>query len=98
MRTEGKGEEFMERLDREGFDSMLSQASDALDEHALDEYWKAFADWDRRRGHLEMYRSGDFEKLAPYEGRVAELAVPSLILWGEDDPFAPVAGAYRFHR
>ena len=23
---------------------------------------------------------------------------PTLLLWGEDDPFAPVAGAHRFQR
>jgi haloalkane dehalogenase len=24
--------------------------------------------------------------------------VPALVLWGEHDPFAPVAGAHRFHK
>jgi pimeloyl-ACP methyl ester carboxylesterase len=43
-----------------------------------------------------MYRSGDFEKLAGY--RLAELAVPALLVWGEKDEFAPVAGAHRFER
>jgi haloalkane dehalogenase len=37
------------------------------------------------------------EKLAAYEGRLAGLGVPTLILWGETDAFAPVAGAHRFH-
>ena len=45
---------------------------------------------------LDLYRSGDFEKLAPYEGRLGELGVPTLILWGEDDEFAPISGAKRF--
>ena len=57
------------------------------------EYFKAFADEPRRRGQLELYRSGDFEKLAAYEGRLAALDVPFLALWGEHDAFAPVAGA-----
>jgi haloalkane dehalogenase len=47
---------------------------------------------------LELYRSGDFEKLEAYEGRLAALGLPALILWGEHDPFAPVAGAHRFAR
>jgi pimeloyl-ACP methyl ester carboxylesterase len=63
---------------------------------AVDEYFKAFADADRRRGQLELYRSGDFEKLAPYEGKLAELGVATLLLWGADDFAAPVAGAHRF--
>ena len=49
-------------------------------------------------GILEMYRSGDFSKLEPYRGKLAALDVPFLALWGEDDPFAPVAGAYRFQK
>ena len=49
-------------------------------------------------GHLELYRSGDFEKLVPYDGRVAALAVPALILWGGQDRFASVKMADRFHR
>jgi haloalkane dehalogenase len=24
--------------------------------------------------------------------------VPTLLIWGEDDPFSPVAGAHRFQR
>ncbi|MCV4677330.1 lysophospholipase, partial [Escherichia coli] len=67
-----------------------------MDDAALDEYWKAYEGWDRRRAHLELYRSGDFEKIAAYDMGV--LDVPALILWGADDPFAPVAGAHRFAR
>jgi haloalkane dehalogenase len=45
-----------------------------------------------------MYRSGDFEKIAPHEGKLAEMGVPTLLLWGAADQFAPVAGAHRFAR
>ena len=41
-----------------------------------------------------MYRSGDFSKLERFD--LAALGVPALLVWGEDDPFAPVAGAHRF--
>ena len=46
-----------------------------MSDRALDEYWKAFADDTRRMAHLELYRSGDFEKLAPYEGALARLGL-----------------------
>jgi haloalkane dehalogenase len=98
MRTEGQGEELMRNLDRDGFGAMLAQASQAFDDAALDEYWRAYDGDERRRTHLDFYRSMDFEKLAPYEGRLAALGVPALILWGENDQFAPVAGAHRFER
>ena len=62
------------------------------------EYFKAFADEPRRRGQLELYRSGEFSELEAYDGKLAALGVPFLALWGEEDPFAPVAGAQRFAR
>ena len=40
----------------------------------------------------------DFSKLAPYEGGLARLGVPTLLLWGAEDQFAPVGGAYRFKK
>ena len=96
LRTEGQGEQFVEGVDREGFAGLLNSVSTGITEDAVDEYFKAFGDEDRRRGQLELYRSGDFEKLEPYEGRLAALGVPTLLLWGADDFAAPVAGAHRF--
>jgi haloalkane dehalogenase len=96
LRTEGQGEQFVEGVDREGFAGLLGSVSTGIAPDAVDEYFKAFGDADRRRGQLELYRSGDFEKLEPYEGKLAELGVPTLLLWGADDFAAPVAGAHRF--
>ena len=96
MRAEGQGEELVDSMTREGFGQVLQGSSTGMDESAVDEYFKAFAGEDRRRGQLELYRSGDFEELEAYEGCLAAMDVPSLLLWGESDPFAPVAGARRF--
>jgi haloalkane dehalogenase len=98
MRTAGRGEELVDGMTRERFDRILRGFSTGMEDRAIDEYYKAFADEPRRRGQLELYRSGDFEKLEPYEGRLAALGVPFLALWGEEDPFAPVAAAHRFER
>jgi haloalkane dehalogenase len=96
LRTPGQGEQLVDDMTRESFGGLLASVSSRMSPRAVDQYFKAFADEPRRRGQLELYRSGDFEKLAPYEGRLAQLGVPFLALWGEDDPFAPVAGAHRF--
>src|SRR3954451_12139137 len=96
FQTEGEGEQLIGQIDRAGFGAMLGQLIPGIDEHSIDEYWKAFGDDVRRQGTLELYRSGDFAKLEPYEGKLAELGVPTLILWGESDPFAPIGGAHRF--
>jgi haloalkane dehalogenase len=98
LRTEGEGEKLLEAMTRDGFGQMMSAVSTGMDGATADEYWKAFETETGRRGILELYRSGDFEKLEPYEGKLAELGVPTLLLWGENDPFAPVAGAHRFKR
>lgn len=97
LRTPGEGEQLLEALDRDGFGQLLGAAGD-FSERALDEYWKALDSPEGRAGVLDMYRSGDFGQLAQYEGCLAELGVPTLIVWGEDDQFSPVAGAHRFKR
>jgi haloalkane dehalogenase len=97
MRTPGEGERLIESYTRERFTAAMRAGSSRMSDEALDEYWKSFADDTRRRGHLELYRSGDFDKLIPYEGAVAALGVPTLILWGEQDRFASVHMARRFH-
>jgi haloalkane dehalogenase len=94
LRTPGQGEELVDGLDRGGFGSMLRTVSPSLDDRSIDEYFKAYGSPERRRGQLELYRSGEFSELEDYD--LAAVAAPALILWGEDDPFAPLAGAHRF--
>jgi haloalkane dehalogenase len=96
LREPSTGEQLLESVDRDGFAAMLRSQSPGMSDQAIGEYWKAYADDERRRGQLEMYRSGDFEKLERFE--LASLGVPALLVWGEDDEFAPVAGAHRFER
>lgn len=96
MREPGTGEQLIEALDRDGLAALLRQSSPRMSDEAIDQYWKAFADETRRRGHLELYRSGDFSKLEGYD--LAGLGVPALLVWGEDEEYAPVAGAHRFQR
>jgi haloalkane dehalogenase len=98
MRTPGQGEELVAGFEREGFGALMRSLSAGFDERAIAEYWLAFETEEGRRGMLELYRSGDFSKLEPYAGKLAALGVPALILWGENDPFAPVAGAHRFRK
>jgi haloalkane dehalogenase len=97
-RTPGTGEEMMEGMTREGFEALLRQNGSGFDDAALDEYWKCFGDETRRHGHLEFWRSADFLKLERFDGKLAELGVPTLLLWGETDPFAFVSSARRFQR
>jgi haloalkane dehalogenase len=98
LRTPGQGEELVDGMTLEAFTGLLASFSKGIGPEDAREYFKAFADEPRRRGQLELYRSGEWEKLEAYDGALAALGVPFLALWGEDDPFAPVAGAQRFAR
>jgi haloalkane dehalogenase len=92
------GEGFVFGLDREGFGGMLNGSGSTFSDEELDAYWKPFAEGRGQRATLDFYRSMDFEKLAPWDGKLAQLSVPKLILWGAEDPFASMAAAKRFHR
>jgi haloalkane dehalogenase len=96
LRTEGEGERLVSELDRTAMTRMLRAVGRGFGDEAIHQYFKAFTTEEGRRGILDLYRSGDFEKLEPYAGKLAALGVPLLALWGEDDVFAPPASAYRF--
>jgi haloalkane dehalogenase len=95
VRAEG-GEKVIGDMTRASFGALMDWAVRDIDRATVDEYWKCLQDDERRGSILDLYRSGDFEKLAPYAGRLAELGVPALLLWGDEDQFAPLGGAYRF--
>jgi len=98
MQTPIQGEALVDSLSRDGFATLLNEASNEFDERALDEYWKVFSTADGRRGMLELYRSFDLDELEPYQRRLAELEVPTLILWGQQDEYLPLDYASRFAR
>jgi len=98
MRTPGQGEQLMDNLTKDAFAAMLRDFGGRLSDEAIDEYFKAFETADGRMGMLDLYRSGDLEKLRPYDGQLAGINAPTLILWGQNDPTVPVAVARRFEQ
>jgi haloalkane dehalogenase len=98
LRTEGEGEQVLANITRDLFAMGLRHISPQLPDDAVEEYWKAYGDEQRRQAQLDLYRSGDFSKLEPYDGRLGALGVPTMIVWGAKDEFAPVGGAHRFHK
>lgn len=95
LRTPGTGEQMIDGMEREGFGALMRSVGTGFEDADIDEYWLSFESEAGRSGVLEMYRSGNFEDLIPYEGKLAALDVPTLVLWGESDDFAPVASAHR---
>ena len=97
LRSE-QGEKLIAAIDRDGFAGVLRSDGAAFDEATIDAYWRPFAECRGREATLEFYRSMDFEKLDPFQVGFAALGVPTLLLWGAEDEFAPLAGAKRFKR
>jgi len=96
LRTPGQGEQLLDNMTKEAFATMIRDFGGRMTDEAIDEYWKTFTSPEGRTGILELYRSGDIEKLKPYDGQVGAMGVPALILWGKNDPLAPVSYAERF--
>jgi haloalkane dehalogenase len=93
-----QGAELVAAMTRDGFAALMRAAGDPFEEDDLDAYWAPFEDGRGRRATLDFYRSMDFVKLEPYQGKLGQLGVPTLLLWGTEDEFAPLAGARRFQR
>jgi haloalkane dehalogenase len=98
LQTPGEGEQAIEQLTREAFGAVLTSVSSGMTAQDLDEYHRPFLTPEGRLAQLDLYRSGDFSELEGYEAKLGALGVPALMLWGADDPYAPVAGAYRFQK
>ena len=52
---------------------------------------------DSRKVALDLYRSGDMEKILPYEGQLAAMQVPVTVVFGENDPYISQAAARKLH-
>ena len=98
LRAEGEGERLVSHMTPERLEANLAQLSEGIGPDAVEEYFKAYKDEDRRRAQLELWRSFEPEQLVPLQAPFAGLDVPSLIFWGERDEFATVEIAHRFHR
>ena len=60
---------FMDNVSRELLGTVLAQLSAGMTEEDHDACWKCLSTPDRRAAMLEMYRSGDFEKLERLPGQ-----------------------------
>lgn len=96
LRTPAVGEELIRGLSREAFGGAIGALSPGMDDTDIDEYYRAFATDEQRLAQLDLYRSGEMSELEPYQPKLAAIGVPTLILWGGEDAFAPLTGAHRF--
>jgi len=78
--------------------SMRKNAPGLSDAHLRKVYALSFAKPSVRRMVLRLYRTTDFRDFAPWEERLHALTarVPTLVLWGDRDPYIAPHYAERF--
>ena len=99
MRSE-QGESLVGGLDRDGFGAMLNAGAQRVRRRRRSTRTgrrspTTAAVSGRRSSSIARWTSRSSK---PWQGKLAELGVPTLLLWGAEDPFAPLAGARRFER
>ena len=98
LRTEGEGERLVAAMTRDGFGQMLATISRGMDEVVANEYWKTLRPRAAGRASSSSIAPATSRSSSHTRAGSPQLGVPTLLLWGENDPFAPVAGAHRFKR
>ena len=89
MRTPEQGEQLVDGMTLEGFTAMMASISKGIGPDDAREYFKAFADEPRRRGQLELYRSGEFSELEAYDGQAGGARGPVPGAVGRGRPVRP---------
>lgn len=93
------GDLAMATMRRAGFvKRMVSSAPGLGEEHFARLYDQWLQHASVRRMMLRLYRSIDFKDFAPWQQRLLQLtaSVPTLVLWGDRDPFIAPHYAERF--
>jgi pimeloyl-ACP methyl ester carboxylesterase len=90
-RTRGAGELFMGLTTKWGFRLLAkrqaeTEVPDSVLEEAVDEIWRYF-DHGTQRAVLRLYRSAPEDQLAEAGRELGKLTAPTLIVWGEKDPY-----------
>ena len=88
--------EFVEEVLRLTFELGLGH-SERVTEDLLAAYREPFSEQGGARAFFRAVRAIDGIGLAGRENELAELDMPTLILWGEDDPYLPVEVADRLN-
>ena len=78
----------------EQFIKQVYHNQELVTEHLIDRYYDLFS----REGNPEAFLSLVNGHFRDHTRRLRHIAVPTLVIWGEEDSWIPVEYAYRFHK
>lgn len=89
IRSLGGGEQWVAYLQNKPvFEGFMKKSVPHVSQAIVNDFYELFADPIKDKITLELYRSGDMEKLEIYRGRLAEfLSMPVTIIFGENDSY-----------
>lgn len=89
IRSLAGGEQWVAYLqNRPVFEGFMKKSVPDVSQEIIDDFYNLFSDPGKGKVTLELYRSGDMNKLEIYRGRLAELlSMPITIIFGEHDTY-----------
>lgn len=89
VRKEGTGEQWVSYLrNKPVFEGFMKKSVPNVSEAIIEDFYRLFSDSLKDRVTLELYRSGDMDKLEIYRGRLVDyLSMPITIIFGEYDHY-----------
>lgn len=82
---------------RKGIRSLVSDP-DVVDDELVNGYRDPLGSFRRRRAVLRAARQLDPARAGTLESRLREVSIPTLVIWGEEDPVIPVEHGHRLVR
>jgi haloalkane dehalogenase len=89
IRSQGGGEQWVAYLQNKPvFENFMKKSVPNVTKEVVEDFYKLFSDAIKAKIPLELYRSGDMNKLEIYRRRLAEyLTMPITIIFGEQDTY-----------
>lgn len=88
FRTPGLGEVVIKALgDRKRFENLIRESIPRVSQDVIEDFYQVLRTEENQKAVLELYRSGDMEKLKAYQGQLGQIRKPATLLFGEQDPY-----------
>ncbi|KQU27157.1 hypothetical protein ASG65_00885 [Bacillus sp. Leaf13] len=98
-RTPNAGEKIMKRMsDDSQFQTDMKNSIPNIVDETLEDFYRVFRTPESSKVILDLYRSGNIEKVKSYNQKLNQIKIPVTIIWGENDPYIPFELAYKLQK